>query len=141
MTLSTEQFELDADLNETIRERLESIRVHSGIETQVNLRLPSQIAAPIQAIVIKNVAEALTNIAKHAHATRVFVSASEAEDGIRVEIVDDGAGFVVAEAVEMPGHLGLLAMKERAQLAGGWFRIQSDPGAGARVEFWVPQNL
>jgi signal transduction histidine kinase len=141
MTLSTEQFELDADLNETIRERLESIRVHSGIETQVNLRLPNQIAAPIQAIVIKNVAEALTNIAKHAHATRVFVSASEAEDGIRVEIVDDGAGFVVAEAVEMPGHLGLLAMKERAQLAGGWFRIQSDPGAGARVEFWVPQNL
>lgn len=139
--LSTEDLELATDLNETIRERLESIRVHSGIETQVDLRLPDQVAAPIQAIVVKNVAEALTNVAKHAHATRVFVSAAEVEEGIRVEIVDDGAGFVVAEAVEMPGHLGLLAMKERAQLAGGWFQIDSEPGAGAKVEFWVPRNL
>jgi signal transduction histidine kinase len=139
--LRTEDLGLDTDLNETIRERLESIRVHSGIETQVDLRLPDEVAAPIQAIVVKNVAEALTNVAKHAHATRVFVSAAEVEEGIRVEIVDDGAGFVVAEAVEMPGHLGLLAMKERAQLAGGWFRIDSEPGAGARVEFWVPRNL
>jgi signal transduction histidine kinase len=32
-------------------------------------------------------------------------------------------------------------MKERAQLAGGWFHIESEPGAGARVEFWIPQNL
>jgi signal transduction histidine kinase len=140
-TMSTESLELDTDLNEAIRERLESVRVHSGIEAQVDLRLPDQVAAPIQSIVVKNVAEALTNVAKHAHATRVFVSATAAEDGIRVEIVDDGAGFVVAEAVEMPGHLGLLAMKERAHLAGGWFHIESEPGAGARVEFWVPQNL
>jgi signal transduction histidine kinase len=140
-TMSTEDLQLYSDLNETIRERLESVRVHSGIETQVDLHLPDQVAPPIQAIVVKNVAEALTNVAKHAHATRVLVSAHQMEDGIRVEIVDDGAGFVVAEAVEMPGHLGLLAMKQRAQLAGGWFRIESEPGAGARVEFWVPQNL
>jgi signal transduction histidine kinase len=140
-TMSTESLELDVDLNATIRERVESVRVHSGIETQIDLRLPDDVAAPIQAIVVKNVAEALTNVAKHAHATRVLVSANEADDGIRVEIVDDGAGFVVAEAVDMPGHLGLLAMKERAQLAGGWFHIESEPGAGARVEFWVPQNL
>jgi signal transduction histidine kinase len=140
-TLSTENLELDTDLTENISERLESIRVHSGIETQVDLRLPAEVAAPIQAIVVKNVAEALTNVAKHAHATRVFVSAAEVEDGIRVEIVDDGTGFVVAEAVEMPGHLGLLAMKERVQLAGGGFHIESEPGAGAKVEFWVPRNL
>jgi signal transduction histidine kinase len=140
-TMSTENLELDTDLNETIRERLESVRVHSGIETQFDLRLPDEVEAAIQAIVVKNVAEALTNVAKHAHATRVVVSAGEAADGLRVEIVDDGAGFVVAEAFAVPGHLGLLAMKERAQLAGGWFRIESEPGAGARVEFWLPQNL
>ena len=140
-TMSTEALQLDRDLNEAIRERLETVRVHSGIETQVDLRLPDQLPAAIQAIVVKNVAEALTNVAKHAQATRVIVSANEAEDGIHVEVVDDGAGFVVAEAVHMPGHVGLLAMKERAQLAGGWFRIESEPGAGARVEFWVPQNL
>jgi signal transduction histidine kinase len=139
--MSTEALQLDVSLDEAIRERLESVRVHAGIETQLDLRLPDQVPAAIQAIVVKNVAEALTNVAKHAHATRVFVTANEADDGIRVEVVDDGTGFVVAEALHMPGHVGLLAMKERAQLAGGWFRIKSEPGTGATVEFWVPQNL
>ena len=140
-TMSTEDLQLDLDLNEAIREHLESVRVHAGIETQVDLQLPGQVPVAIQAIVVKNVAEALTNVAKHAHATRVFVSANEADDGIRVQVVDDGAGFVVAEALHMPGHVGLVAMKERAQLAGGWFRVESEPGAGATVEFWVPQSL
>jgi signal transduction histidine kinase len=141
ISMSTETLGLDVDISEAISERLETVRLHSGIETQVDLRLPDRVPAAIQAIVVKNIAEALTNVAKHARATRVFVSADEADGGIRVEIVDDGAGFVVAESVHMPGHLGLLAMKERAQLAGGWFRIESEPGAGAKVEFWVPQNL
>lgn len=139
--MSTEALELNIDLHQAIRERLESVRMYSGIETQVDLRLPEQVPAAIQAIVVKNVAEALTNVEKHAYATRVLVSAGVVDGGIKVEIVDDGAGFVVAESVHMPGHLGLLAMRERAQLAGGTFRIDSEPGAGARVEFWVPQNL
>jgi signal transduction histidine kinase len=141
VSMSTEAIGLDVDLNEAICERLETVRLNSGIETQVDLRLPSRVPPAIQAIVVKNVAEALTNVAKHAHASRVLVSADEVEGGIRIEVVDDGAGFVVAESVHMPGHLGLLSMKERAQLAGGWFRVVSEPGAGAKVEFWVPQNL
>ena len=141
VNMSTETLELNVDLHQSISERLESVRVHSGIETQIDLRLPKEIPAAIQAIVVKNVAEALTNVEKHAHATRVLLAAEPVEGGIKVEIIDDGAGFVVAESVHMPGHLGLLAMKERAQLAGGWFRIESEPGSGAKVVFWVPQNL
>jgi signal transduction histidine kinase len=140
-TLSPESPELGLELNEAIRERLESVRIHSGIETQVDLVLPDHVPAAIQAIVVKNLAEALTNVEKHSHATRVFVSSNETDDGIRVEILDDGAGFVVAEAIHMPGHMGLVAMKERAQLAGGQFRIESEPGAGTKVEFWVPLSL
>jgi signal transduction histidine kinase len=141
MNMSTEVLELNVDLHQAVSERIEAVRVHSGIETQVDLRLPDRVAVAIQAIVVRNVAEALTNIEKHAHATRVLVSAEVIDGGFRVEIVDDGKGFVVAESMHMPGHLGLLAMRERAQLAGGWFRIESEPGAGARVEFWVPQSV
>lgn len=139
--MSTETLELHVDLHQAISERLESVRVQSGIETQIDLRLPREIPPAIQQILVKNVAEALTNIEKHAHATRVLLAAEPQDGGIKVEIIDDGTGFVVAESVNMPGHLGLLAMKERAQLAGGWFRIDSEPGSGARVEFWVPQSL
>ena len=140
-TMSPEALELDGELDDAIRDRLELVRVHSGIETQVDLSLPERVPSGIRAIVVRNVAEALTNVEKHSHATRVSLSADHADDGIRVEIVDDGAGFVVDEAMHMPGHLGLLVMRERAQLAGGWFRIESEPGAGAKVEFWVPRTL
>jgi signal transduction histidine kinase len=141
MNMSTEVLELNIDFHQAISERLESVRLNSGIETQVDLRLPDRVPAAIQGILTKNVSEALTNVEKHAHATRVLVSAEVIDGGFKVEIVDDGAGFVIAESVHMPGHLGLLAMRERAQLAGGWFRIESEPGAGATVEFWVPQSL
>jgi len=141
VSMRTEAIGLDLDLNDAISERLETVRLHSGIETQVDLRLPQRVSAAIHSIVVKNVAEALTNVARHSHATRVFVSADMVEGGIKIEVVDDGAGFVVAESIHVPGHLGLRAMKERAQLAGGWFRVDSEPGAGAKVEFWVPQNL
>jgi signal transduction histidine kinase len=141
LNMSTEVPEPNIDLRQAISERLESVRLHSGIETQVDLRLPDRVPVAIQAIVIKNVAEALTNVEKHAHATRVLVSAEVLDGGFKVEIVDDGTGFVVAESIHMPGHIGLLAMRERAQLAGGSFRIESEPGAGATVVFWVPQSL
>jgi signal transduction histidine kinase len=92
----------------------------------------------VAALVFKNISEALTNVEKHAHATRVSVSAHTADSGIRVVIADDGKGFVVAETMYVPGHMGLVAIRERSQLAGGRCRIESEPGAGARVEFWVP---
>ena len=91
-------------------------------------------------MVFKNVAEALTNVQKHSHATRIRVAAGALDGGVVVEVSDDGTGFVVEECLHVPGHLGLLTMKERAQLAGGWCRIVSEPGAGAKVEFWIPTN-
>jgi signal transduction histidine kinase len=45
---------------------------------------------------------------------------------------------VVSEREHLPGHLGLLALHERALLAGGWSRIDSEPGRGTKVEFWMP---
>jgi signal transduction histidine kinase len=117
---------------------LESLRVRAGIETHHDCRLPRDIPDAVQAIVLKNVAEALTNVEKHAHATRVFVAAEKADGGVRVEVADNGKGFVTAESLRMPGHIGLVALRERAQLAGGWCRIDSDPGNGTTIQFWVP---
>jgi signal transduction histidine kinase len=45
---------------------------------------------------------------------------------------------VVNERDHLPGHLGLLALRERALLAGGWCEVTSEPGNGTKVEFWVP---
>ncbi len=139
--VSPEPLQLPASLAEAISERLESMRVRAGIEPTNDTSLPDDLPPAIQAIVMKNIGEALNNVEKHARATRVRVMAKAVDGGIRVQVIDDGTGFVVAEAARVPGHIGLVAMRERAQLAGGWCRIESDPGTGTRVDFWVPMNL
>jgi signal transduction histidine kinase len=139
--VSPEPLELPGDLRDAISERLESLRLRAGIETRVDSRLPERIPTAIQGIVLKNIAEALTNVEKHARATMVTVVAEEAGGGLRVDIRDNGTGFVVAESIRMPGHIGLVAVRERSQLAGGWCRIESEPGTGTRLEFWVPLSL
>jgi signal transduction histidine kinase len=139
--VSPEPLQLPRDLRGAISERLESMRVRAGIEPHIDSRIPNDVPPAIQAIVLKNIAEALTNIEKHAHATRVMVVAEAVDGGIKVRVDDDGTGFVVAESVRVPGHIGLVAMRERAQLAGGWCRVESEPGAGTKVEFWVPTSL
>jgi signal transduction histidine kinase len=81
--------------------------------------------------------EALNNVRKHARASRVTILVEGVEDGIGVQIHDDGVGFDVPR-VSSPGHLGLVAMKERIQIAEGRFSITSKLGQGTTVQFWVP---
>lgn len=126
------------NLADAVRDRVLALKRHTGIEPDLDLRLPKRSSESLRSIVFRNIAEALTNVEKHSNATRVTVKAESAEGGIRVQITDDGTGFIVAESFYLPGHLGLLAMRERAQLAGGWCRIESEPGAGTRVTFWIP---
>ena len=141
INVSPEPLRLPGDLREAISERLESMRIHSGIEPHIDIRLPEILPQPIQVIVHKNIGEALTNVEKHARATKVMVVSELSDGGVSVRVDDDGTGFVVAESVRVPGHIGLVALRERAQLAGGWCRIRSEPGTGTSVEFWVPMSL
>ncbi len=130
--------DVQVNLADAIRDRLSALKSHTGIEPDLDLRLPRRLSESLRSIVYRNVAEAISNVEKHANATQVSVRIFGVNGGIEVEIADDGTGFVVAESLFLPGHLGLVAMRERAQLAGGWCRFDSEPGAGTRVTFWVP---
>lgn len=141
LNVSPQAIDLPLELDQAIRGRLEALRTHTGIEPDIDLKLPADIPDLIRSVVFKNVSEALTNVEKHAHATRIRVSARAADGGIRVVVADDGKGFIVSESMYVPGHLGLIAIRERAQLVGGTCRIESEPGAGARLEFWIPVSL
>ena len=110
----------------------------TGIEADVELDLPDEVPYELKAVVFRQVAEAITNVEKHAGATRVEVVVKVLDGGIYGSVVDNGRGFVVAERDHLPGHLGLLALDERALLAGGWCKVSSEPGTGSRVEFWIP---
>ena len=81
--------------------------------------------------------EALTNIRRHAAAARVTVRLCLGEAEGRLEIVDDGCGFVVGDAGSGSGY-GLRGMAERLEQIGGSLRVTSRPGAGTSVTATVP---
>ncbi|MCE9637279.1 MAG: PAS domain S-box protein [Planctomycetes bacterium] len=84
--------------------------------------------------------EALTNVAKHANATRVDIRLQEKRGSICLEVCDDGKAFEVAHVLVAgrQRRLGLLGMRERLEMVGGTFEIESAPGTGTCVRAVVP---
>ncbi|MFJ9787702.1 PAS domain S-box protein [Amycolatopsis sp. NPDC101161] len=80
--------------------------------------------------------EALSNVHKHARATRVDLHLSTVDNGTSVRITDDGVGMAGEDAAA--GHFGMVEMRERAEAAHGWLSVTSTPGRGTVVEFWLP---
>jgi PAS domain S-box-containing protein len=85
--------------------------------------------------------EALTNVAKHAAATRVSVILERTSSLVQVIVEDDGRGFDADAALDSPataGRLGLVGMRERLGFVGGSLSIESSPGSGTTVFARVP---
>ena len=79
--------------------------------------------------------EALNNIARHAHASRAEVNIQKLPGSICMKIKDDGKSFSVAGVLKAKGRkrLGLLGMRERLEMVGGHFSVESAPGHGTTV--------
>jgi PAS domain S-box-containing protein len=131
---------LDRDgLAAALRPSLDQLREESGLEVELKDSLGDGPPPEIAAAAYRIVQEALLNVRKHAGARRVGVELAERPGGLYVRVSDDGLGFRTGGR-QQPGHLGLVAMRERAEMAGGWFRIDSEPGRGTTVEFMLPPH-
>jgi PAS domain S-box-containing protein len=130
---------LDRDgLSSALRLYLDQIRQQVPLRYHIDDRLVAQPLPETRLILYRIAQEALTNVRKHAQATSVRVLLDRRSEGYFVRIADDGVGFTGSEDATGPGHIGLIAMRERAELAGGWLRIDSRNGAGTSVEFQIP---
>ena len=100
-----------------------------------------RLPAPVETACFRVVQEAITNVLRHAQATRVVVSVRTGDDRIDLSIADDGLGFDVAAArrgLQGGRSLGLLSMEERVSLVGGELAIDSTPGQGTRIHVSCP---
>jgi len=106
-------------------------------------RIPAELDAPAdlhhvtpeqQVAIYRIVQEALTNVARHAGASRVRVGLQGDRDGVRIEIADNGRGAVDGAAP----NLGLLGMRERVSALGGTLETGSHDGGGFRIIACIP---
>jgi len=106
--------------------------------------LPSSpVPTDTETLAYRVVQESLSNIGKHAGATRVDIRIEALSGTLLVEVTDDGRGFDPLEARDFlrAGKVGLASMRERAELAGGTFTIRSQPGDGTTVTASLPFDV
>jgi PAS domain S-box-containing protein len=123
-----------------LREYLETTHRDGAPRVSLHDKLEAEPSPETRVLLYRLAQEALTNVRKHARAARVDIELVPERGGTHVTVADDGVGFDPEAVVEVtPGNLGLISMRERATLAGGWSRVTSSPGAGTTVEFWIPE--
>ncbi len=99
-----------------------------------------ELASAKRTVVYRVIQSALTNVERHAHATRVKVSI-QADGGIVcLEVKDDGKSFQVQNVMfaKKRKRLGLLGMRERVEMVGGSFSVESEPGRGTAIRARIP---
>lgn len=121
-----------------LRAILDELEQEASLRVRLEIRAAAEPPPEGRTILYRIVQEALANVRKHAQASSVSVLLEERDGGFSIRVEDDGVGFESEDVGELPGHMGLPGIRERAKLAGGTCRVHSAPGAGTTVEAWVP---
>lgn len=107
--------------------------VRAGVTTT---GAPRPLDRDVEVAVLRAAQESLANVARHAHASRVVLTLSYMDDGVRLDVRDDGVGFDPTAAGN--GGYGLTAMGQRVGSVAGSVEIESEPGEGTAVSVSVP---
>lgn len=129
---------LDLGLAAAVEWQAHEFQARTGIRCLLRLAIDSEAVAPDASTgMFRIFQETLTNVARHAEATRAEVVLHKEGDRLVLRTRDNGRGFDQAGA-SLSGSLGLLGMRERAAMMGGGLTISSAPGKGTSVTAWIP---
>jgi signal transduction histidine kinase len=127
---------------------LHSFLKHFTVRTGVRTRLTAcagveQLDTARRTVLFRVAQEALTNVARHAQASRADVSIEGLPDGICMKIKDDGKSFLVERVLHGKGRkrLGLLGMRERLEMVGGRFSVESARGNGTTITAQIQTSV
>jgi two-component system NarL family sensor kinase len=127
----------DRPLSEALKVLVGRWEKETGIAARITAVNGGRPLPPrVEAALYRICQEALANVARHAGATRASVRLVATPGRIRLAVEDDGRGFDPSGVP--PGRHGLLGMRERAELLGGTFEVESTPEKGTRLEASVP---
>lgn len=125
----------------TLAEYAERFRQQSGVPAELAIAptwKEGALSRQARVQLIHVVREALTNVRKHAAATRVIISLTVEANQVEIRVEDDGRGFLLSRHLHQflkltPSRHGLLTMRDRARAVGGTFRTKSQPGQGGTI--------
>jgi len=132
----------DLGLETSIRQLVEAWSERLNMRFILRLAIKEQRLSPmVETTLYRVLQEAITNIARHANATRVAVLLEAREKEVSMIVEDNGRGFSPNESVasDTPSkHLGLLGIRERLSLVSGTLEVESTPGKGCTLYIRVP---
>jgi signal transduction histidine kinase len=130
----------DFGLAPSLRWLCDRFQQRTGIDVHLETDFESRMADESETHLFRIAQEALTNIARHAGATRAVILLQRINDKVRLEIRDTGRGLSTRASAtpERPGGLGVVGMRARARSAGGELKIGADAGGGTVVEAIFP---
>lgn len=128
----------DLGLVPTVRRYSDAFKEQAGLDVGVTVTGNERRLAPyLEVMLFRAMQELLGNAARHSQGTQVKVMLDMGDDRIRVSVEDNGKGFD-SETVMQGTSLGLKLIRERAEMLGGNFEIDSAVGKGTRISFAVP---
>jgi two-component system sensor histidine kinase DegS len=126
-------------LQGAIQQQLDRFQKQAGVTLSVGIDPEINLDPLSEVTVFRVLQECLGNVQKHAQASAVEVLLRRNEEGCWLSISDDGLGFDPASANNGGGEgVGLIGMRERAELVGGALSIDGGPGRGTRLTLTIP---
>jgi len=128
----------DLGLIPTIRRYSDSFKEQTGLDVNVTISGDERRLPPyLEVMIFRALQELLSNVARHSQATTVKIFVDVSEDAVKVSVDDNGKGFDT-ETLQSTKSLGLKLIRERTEMLGGSFAVDSVSGKGTRVTFTVP---
>jgi two-component system sensor histidine kinase DegS len=128
----------DLGLAPTLRKYVEAFKEQTGMDISLSVTgTERRLETYLEVMIFRAVQELLGNAARHSQAATVGLQADMGMDAVRVTVDDNGRGFD-AGADQETTSLGLRLIKERVEMLGGNFAVDTAPGKGARISFTVP---
>lgn len=131
----------DLGLVPTLRKYADAFKEQTGIDVSVTVSGNERRLEPyLEVMIFRAVQELLGNAARHSQATLIKIHLDLGNDVLRVTVDDNGRGFD-PESLKESGNLGLKLIRERSEMLGGKFEIDSAIGSGAKISFTVQARI
>jgi len=130
----------DLGLIPTVRKYVDAYKEQTNLDVSLTITGSERRLEPyLEVMIFRAIQELMGNAARHSQATTLKVNLDMGNDLVRVSVDDNGKGFD-PEVVQGTGSLGLKLIRERSEMLGGLFEIDSALGKGARIVFSVPAH-